>query len=73
MFSCDRQFCDYGLMATYYGANCVYIVFISESIHDVANFTFGVDWNIRAYIAMMMIPVIIMGQVRFKTAKNKFL
>lgn len=60
-------------MATYYGANCVYIVFISESIHDVANFTFGVDWNIRAYIAMMMIPVIIMGQVNFKPENNKIL
>lgn len=60
-------------MATYYGANCVYIVFISESIHDVANFTFGVDWNIRAYIAMMMIPVIIMGQVNFKPENNQIL
>lgn len=60
-------------MATYYSANCVYIVFISESIHDVANYTFGVDWNIRAYIAMMMIPAIIMGQVRFKAANNMIL
>lgn len=51
-------------MATYFGANCVYIVFMSESMHGVINFAFGIDWNIRAYIGIMMVPVILIGQIR---------
>lgn len=50
-------------MATYYGANCVYIVFMSESMHGVINYAFDIKWDIRIYIAMMMVPVILIGQV----------
>lgn len=50
-------------MATYYGAGCVYIVFIAESIHDVINFEFDLDWDVRVYIAIILVPVLLIGQV----------
>jgi hypothetical protein len=58
-----RSFVDYALVATYYGANCVYIVFIGASIKDVINYEFGIDWDVRIYIAMSLIPVLMVGQV----------
>lgn len=58
-----RQFCDYGLMATYYGANCVYIVFISQSICDVVNDAIGIDWDVRIYIIFGTIACLLIGQV----------
>jgi solute carrier family 36 (proton-coupled amino acid transporter) len=42
----------------------VYIVFIGASIKDVINFSFGIDWDIRVYIAMSLLPVLIVGQIR---------
>ncbi|KAG4076176.1 hypothetical protein HA402_014725 [Bradysia odoriphaga] len=59
-----REFCDYGLLLTYYGANCVYIVFISTTIHDIINYRLGLDWDIRAYIAICTIPILAIGQIR---------
>jgi hypothetical protein len=61
--SIHRSFVDYALVATYYGANCVYIVFIGASIKDVINYEFGIDWDVRIYIAMSLIPVLMVGQV----------
>lgn len=58
-----RQFCDYAMMGAIFGTICVYIIFISESIHDVVNFAVGIDWDIRVYIAMVLVPLIIIGQV----------
>lgn len=51
-------------MATYYGASCVYIVFISESFHDVINYDLKINLNIRIYIAMTLIPILFIGQIR---------
>lgn len=60
----SREFCDYGLMLTYYGANCVYIVFISTTIHDIVNFELGLTWDVRAYIAICILPILLISQVR---------
>lgn len=59
-----EQFVDIALMATYFSAACVYVVFISESFHDVINYDCDLDWDIRIYIAMAMAPLLIMGQIR---------
>lgn len=50
-------------MATYYGANCVYIVFISQSLHDVINDSTGITWDVRIYIIFSTIAVLLIAQV----------
>lgn len=52
-------------MATYYGANCVYIVFIATSMAKVCNpYLDGEGWHVRIYILLILIPVILVGQIR---------
>lgn len=50
-------------MATYFSANCVYIVFIASSVHDVVNFGLNIQWDVRTYIALIILPVLLIGQV----------
>jgi proton-coupled amino acid transporter len=59
-----KTFVDIALMMTYYGAACVYIVFISKSFQDVINPACNIDWDIRIYIVIIVIPLIFMGQFR---------
>lgn len=59
-----KQFVDGSLMATYFAASCVYIVFIATSLHDVVNFDAKINWDIRLYIAMTLIPLLLIGQIR---------
>ncbi|XP_037948808.1 proton-coupled amino acid transporter-like protein pathetic [Teleopsis dalmanni] len=59
-----KQFVDCALMATYYAAACVYMVFIATSFHDVINFDLKLDWDIRIYIAFTVIPCLFIGQIR---------
>lgn len=55
---------DYALMATYYSAGCVYIVFIANTFHDVFNAMLNIDLGVRVYILIIMIPIILIGQIR---------
>lgn len=59
-----KVFVDYALMATYFSAGCVYIVFIANTFHDIFNAIYGLDMSVRLYIVIIMVPVIIMGQFR---------
>lgn len=52
-------------MATYYGANTVYIVFIATSIAKVCNpYLPGEGWHVRIFILLVLVPVILVGQIR---------
>ncbi|KAG5683580.1 hypothetical protein PVAND_012853 [Polypedilum vanderplanki] len=42
-----RNFVDYGLMATYYSAGCVYIVFIANTFHGICNDLLNDPWNLK--------------------------
>lgn len=53
-------------MATYFGANSVYVVFVAQTVHDIINFNFGTEWEVRAYIAIVMIPFLLIAEVSFK-------
>lgn len=55
---------DYALMATYYSAGCVYIVFVANTFHDICNLRFGWDLSVRYYILMTMVPILFIGQIR---------
>lgn len=59
-----RRFVDYGLMATYYSAGCVYIVFIANTFHDICNGLLGWTFSVRIYIIFVIIPVLLIGQIR---------
>ncbi|XP_058459149.1 proton-coupled amino acid transporter-like protein pathetic [Malaya genurostris] len=64
MANFSRNFVDYGLMATYFSAGCVYIVFIGNSLHKVINALGELDWDVRIYILFTMIPILAIGQIR---------
>lgn len=51
-------------MATYFGASCVYIVFIATSIHKVIINETTIDWDVRVFIAITLIPLLFIGQIR---------
>lgn len=55
---------DYALMATYYSAGCVYIVFVANTFHDICNLRFDWDLSVRYYILMTMVPILFIGQIR---------
>uniref|UniRef100_A0A1A9V3B8 Amino acid transporter transmembrane domain-containing protein n=1 Tax=Glossina austeni TaxID=7395 RepID=A0A1A9V3B8_GLOAU len=59
-----KQFVDGSLMATYYAAACVDIVFIATSFRDVINCDLDLNWHIRFYIALTLIPCLFIGQIR---------
>nr|XP_019555078.2 proton-coupled amino acid transporter-like protein pathetic [Aedes albopictus] len=64
MANFSKLFVDYGLMATYFSAGCVYIVFIGSSLEKVINAAADLDWNVRIYILLTMIPILVIGQIR---------
>lgn len=59
-----KTFVDYGLMATYYSAGCVYIVFIANTFHDILNGIFGWTLSVRIYILIVILPILLIGQIR---------
>uniref|UniRef100_A0A1A9WDD4 Amino acid transporter transmembrane domain-containing protein n=1 Tax=Glossina brevipalpis TaxID=37001 RepID=A0A1A9WDD4_9MUSC len=59
-----KQFVDGSLMATYYAAACVDIVFIATTFRDVINCDLDLNWHVRLYIALTLIPCLFIGQIR---------
>lgn len=59
-----RQFGDFGMMATYFSAGCVYIVFVATSLQRVVNFELGIQWDVRAFIGIVLVGIIFIGQIR---------
>uniref|UniRef100_A0A336MRI7 CSON000253 protein n=1 Tax=Culicoides sonorensis TaxID=179676 RepID=A0A336MRI7_CULSO len=59
-----KEFIDYALMATYYSAGCVYILFIAESAKLATDLILDISWDVRIYIVVIIIPVLLIGQVR---------
>ncbi|XP_063705086.1 proton-coupled amino acid transporter-like protein pathetic [Culicoides brevitarsis] len=59
-----KEFIDYALMATYYSAGCVYILFIAESTKLATDLILDISWDVRIYIAIIIIPVLLIGQFR---------
>lgn len=59
-----RSTCEYGMILTYLTANCVYMVLIATSFQTVLNYNLNVDWDVRYYIAAIVLPCLILGQIR---------
>lgn len=53
-------------LAMFFGAlsGCVYFVFIASTIHEIFNYFFEINWSIRTYIAIMIVPVLLIAQIR---------
>ncbi|EAT42636.1 AAEL005865-PA [Aedes aegypti] len=43
---------------------CLFLVFIAKSLHDVIYNQLGVDWDVRIYILIELIPVVVITQIR---------
>ncbi|XP_062712304.1 proton-coupled amino acid transporter-like protein CG1139 isoform X2 [Aedes albopictus] len=43
---------------------CLYIVFIAKSLQDVLRYQLQLDWDTRIYIVLLLIPLLIIVQVR---------
>ncbi|XP_062562033.1 proton-coupled amino acid transporter-like protein CG1139 isoform X2 [Armigeres subalbatus] len=43
---------------------CLFLIFIAKSIHDVVYNQLGVEWDVRYYILMVVVPVIFITQIR---------
>lgn len=66
-FNCPtfcRTFCESSLLATYFGVDCVLIVHIANSFRKVISSEFAVDWDIRWYIAMVLLPCLVLAEIR---------
>lgn len=63
-FFFHRNATDYSLVFTYLAANCVYIVFIATTFHEVIKQRFDYDADVRLYIAITVLPCIVMGEIR---------
>lgn len=61
---CRRAICEYGLILTYLMGNTVYMVLIATSFQMVINYKLDVDWNVRYYIAVVVIPCFLLAQIR---------
>lgn len=63
-FGFGRSICEYGLTLTYLLGNTVYIVLIASSFQMVLNYKLAVDWDIRYYIGVVVLPCLLLGQIR---------
>lgn len=75
-----KLFVDYSLLCTYYSTNCVYIVFIANTFKDIINTRTDIDWDVRIYILLAAIPILMISQVKslkwlvpFSTSANLFI
>lgn len=46
------------------GSSCLYIIFVATSFRSVINHELSVDWDVRYYIVVTLIPCILIGEIR---------
>lgn len=59
-----KNFVDYGMMFAYFSGGCTAILFIGSTAHSVCNSLFGWSMSVRIYIVIVMVPIILIGQIR---------
>ena len=63
--SLSRSFVEWSLITAYFGSGIIIILLMSSSAAKVGNlFLDGDGWNIRNYIMIFLILVILIGQIR---------
>lgn len=43
---------------------CVYFVFVAATFQEIFNRVFEIDWNLRTFILLTLIPVLLIAQIR---------
>ncbi|KAF5270108.1 hypothetical protein FQA39_LY08520 [Lamprigera yunnana] len=60
-----KKIVDVALIVTYFMGLCVYVVFIAESIEQLIVYWFpNVVFNTRLYMVMVLVPLLILAQIR---------
>lgn len=59
-----KHFVDIVLCFGALSSGSVYIVFISNNFHDICNYYFEWTLSVRTYICIVMVPIILIGQIR---------
>ncbi|KAL0267642.1 UNVERIFIED_CONTAM: hypothetical protein PYX00_009851 [Menopon gallinae] len=62
--SIARQIINSALVLTYYAGNTIYVVFIASSIQQVVEYHLSPNINIRLYILMIWVPLMVLCLVR---------
>ncbi|XP_065087440.1 proton-coupled amino acid transporter-like protein CG1139 [Ochlerotatus camptorhynchus] len=57
-------FIDWMMVIDSFLTACLYIVFISKSLRDVLHNQLQIDWDTRVYILLLLVPLLIIIQVR---------
>lgn len=75
-----RNFTNYGLFFTYFGACAVYTVIIAENFKKVIDHYSGTESEVRTYLLLLLVPLILLGWVPnlkylapFSTVANVFM
>jgi solute carrier family 36 (proton-coupled amino acid transporter) len=58
-----KHFINYGLFITYFGTCSVYTVIIAENIMQLFEHWFGLAGDVRIYIALLLLPLILLSWV----------
>jgi solute carrier family 36 (proton-coupled amino acid transporter) len=58
-----RHIINFGLFFTYFGTCAVYTVIIAENFKQVVDHHLGTDSNVRFYIMMLLVPLILLSWV----------
>merc|ERR1711892_578725 len=59
-----RRLIDIFLCMSQIGSNAVYILFVAQNIMPIAETYFDLGWNYRFYIALLLIPVIMICSIK---------
>ncbi|XP_050681629.1 proton-coupled amino acid transporter-like protein pathetic [Leptidea sinapis] len=61
-----RQFADYAMAGVCLGGTSVYVIFIASSLKDIMDhFIQGQNYSVEIYCAMLLLPLILITQVRY--------
>ncbi|XP_065087406.1 proton-coupled amino acid transporter-like protein CG1139 [Ochlerotatus camptorhynchus] len=73
-------FVDVMILFQSFLSSCLFLVFIAKSFHDVFYNQLGIDWDTRIYILIILVPAVIITQIRelkylvpFSLISNAFL
>jgi len=59
-----RRLVNIFLCMSQIGSNAVYILFVAQNIMPIVETHFNLDWNYRLYIAVLIIPVILICSIK---------
>jgi proton-coupled amino acid transporter len=59
----SRNFMDTAMFLNFL-SGCVYFIFVAATFQELLNHAFKIDWNLRTFILLTFVPVLMIGQIR---------